>query len=73
MLWRMAERQGRIYRHPRDGWLIEFRTVHFPGASKPKRVQIYSSPGFGRLETEEHCEKVLGRIHKRLADGEPLS
>ncbi len=65
----MAERIGRVAWDPgRRSWFLDFRWVRFPGADKPRRVRLYNSPLFGKIESKKMAEKALARIRGQLDD-----
>ena len=69
--WSDVERLGKIRHIPaRGGWCIEFRTVHWPGRAKPRRVFVTSAPDYGRFGSEEEALKSQLRIQARMLDGQ---
>ena len=63
---------GRVHKHPKRGWCIEFRTVRWPGRDKPRRVYVTQAPDYGRFTSEAEANKTNLRIQARLIDGRPL-
>lgn len=66
------ESLGRVYKHPKRGWCVEFRSVQWPGRAKPRRVIVVQHEDFGRLESEAEATKVQMRIQARVLDGRHL-
>lgn len=72
LVWRDVENLGRVYLHPKRGWCVEYRSVHWPGRAKPRRVLITEHEDFGRLESEAEAIKVQMRVQARVLDQRPL-
>lgn len=70
ILWEMAQSEGRIRYSQKNGWWIDFRTVDF--YSGKRRVTITRVPGFGRLRSQDECQRALDEIRVRMAHQEPL-
>ena len=63
--WAEVSKHGRVRRDDSRGWHIDFRTVLWPGAEKPRRIRVTRTHDYGKFTTKREAERCLRTIQDR--------